>query len=55
MQTEKGIMGFEDYYWQEKDYRQTLESTGFKIDYIQEVKAEKDPAPFWLIKADLNE
>jgi len=53
MQTEKEIMEFEDYYWQEKDYVQSLELAGFKIDSIQEIKAEKDPPPFWLIKAGI--
>ncbi len=52
MQTEKGIVGFEDYYWQEKDYVQTLESAGFKLEYLQKIRAEKEPPPFWLIKAE---
>ncbi len=51
IQAGEGMIKFQDYYWQKEDYLKSLESSGFKLNYIKEINAEKEPAPFWLINA----
>jgi len=51
MASDRKKIKFQDYYWQNKDYVNTLGDAGFKQIKLKKIKAEKDPPPFLVIEA----